>query len=405
MAKHKWKFKAHFRREAYGWKGTALASKRLKEAVSEIKKVARADSSLAGEGVVELFSRLYPAVEHIDTSSGALGTALNRTIEELLPILLQADWDMDTRGKWLWELEEAVREEGWGIFDDLMECWGELCVYPGLANLKADELIPHVKDTFLEGGTYLRQTAICLSCLLFTQRYKELQELIQLDSRQSWFNCKFWAQALEKQGQLKEALVCAEHIRSQQRIDIENHEIDQFCEAVLIKMGEIQEAYEKYGLNVPFYGTYLNIYRAICKKYPTIDKRKILLDCIKKSGQKGKWFASAKNEGFLDIALECAETGDADPNTLLRATKDFRNKNPMFAVKVGIEAIMKLLTGQFNEPITPLDIDTAYCYPATVAKLSNLMSEFTAELSKRVFKNSGRIRPALKKVIMDKLQG
>jgi hypothetical protein len=39
MPKHKWKFKSHFRKQTYGWKGTALASKRMREAVSEIKKV------------------------------------------------------------------------------------------------------------------------------------------------------------------------------------------------------------------------------------------------------------------------------------------------------------------------------------------------------------------------------
>lgn len=141
MAKHKWKFKSHFRREAYGWKGTALASKRMRGAVSEIRKVAKTDSSLAGEGVIELFSRLYSAVEHIDSSSGALGNALNRTVEALIPVLIQADWDMDSRGKWLQKLYDTVQEEGWGIFDDLVEHWGELCVYPGLAHLQADELL------------------------------------------------------------------------------------------------------------------------------------------------------------------------------------------------------------------------------------------------------------------------
>jgi len=58
MAKHKWTFKSRFRPEAYSWNGTALASKRMREAVSEIKRVAKKDSALAGEGVVELFVRL-----------------------------------------------------------------------------------------------------------------------------------------------------------------------------------------------------------------------------------------------------------------------------------------------------------------------------------------------------------
>ncbi len=55
MPKHKWTFKSRFRSRAYSWKGTQLASKRMKKAVSEIKKVAKTDSALAGEGVVKLF--------------------------------------------------------------------------------------------------------------------------------------------------------------------------------------------------------------------------------------------------------------------------------------------------------------------------------------------------------------
>ena len=108
MPKHKWKFKSYFRREAYSWNGTAKASKRMKEAVSEIKKVAKKDSALAGEGTVELFIRLYPALMHIDSSSGALGTAMNKTIDTLIPILIKADWDMNTRGKWLDILYTAI---------------------------------------------------------------------------------------------------------------------------------------------------------------------------------------------------------------------------------------------------------------------------------------------------------
>lgn len=103
-ATHKWNFKSRFRREAYGWKGSALASKRMKEAASEIKKVARKNPCLAAEGVVELFCRLYPALMMIDSSSGALGTAMNRTINELVPILLKADRPMNTRGRWLQRL-------------------------------------------------------------------------------------------------------------------------------------------------------------------------------------------------------------------------------------------------------------------------------------------------------------
>ena len=76
----------------------------------------------------------------IDGSSGALGTAMNKTIESLLPVLIQADWDMNTRGKWLEKLNEAIIEDGWGTFDNLRGYWGEICVYPGLAHIMKKKL-------------------------------------------------------------------------------------------------------------------------------------------------------------------------------------------------------------------------------------------------------------------------
>ena len=67
---HKWTFKARFRNEAYGWRASALATKHLKEAVSEIRKVAKADPLLAGDGVVTLMERIWPALQQVDSSSG-----------------------------------------------------------------------------------------------------------------------------------------------------------------------------------------------------------------------------------------------------------------------------------------------------------------------------------------------
>ena len=79
-AGHRWAFKARFRAHGYGWHGSALASKRLKEAVREINSVAKSTPVLAAEGGVSLMERLWPALEHIDTSSGALGGAVHRTL-------------------------------------------------------------------------------------------------------------------------------------------------------------------------------------------------------------------------------------------------------------------------------------------------------------------------------------
>jgi hypothetical protein len=48
----------------------------VKEAVSEIKKVARKDPLLGGEGAVLLLEKVSPALEHVDSSSGAIGRAV-----------------------------------------------------------------------------------------------------------------------------------------------------------------------------------------------------------------------------------------------------------------------------------------------------------------------------------------
>ena len=71
-AKHKWTFVARFRARAYGWRGSKLAIKRVNEAVSEIKKVKRKEPVLAAKGAILFLKKLVPAVEGIDTSSGAL---------------------------------------------------------------------------------------------------------------------------------------------------------------------------------------------------------------------------------------------------------------------------------------------------------------------------------------------
>lgn len=100
-AKHTGPFKARLRSRAFGWRGSHLACQRLKEAASEIKKVARTDPVTAGDGFVSLMERIWPAFQDIDTSSGALGSAVYWAQAELLPIAISAPADRKTRDKWL----------------------------------------------------------------------------------------------------------------------------------------------------------------------------------------------------------------------------------------------------------------------------------------------------------------
>ena len=85
MPKHQWTFRARFRSRAFGWKASRLTCQRLKEAVTEIKRVSKADPVTAADGVVILIEKLWPALEFVDSSSGALGEAVGWTLTELLP--------------------------------------------------------------------------------------------------------------------------------------------------------------------------------------------------------------------------------------------------------------------------------------------------------------------------------
>jgi hypothetical protein len=383
MAKHKWQFTACFRTGAYGWQGTALATKRMKEAVSEIKKVARTDSALAGQGAIGLLCRLYPACDHIDGSSGSLGTALHRTVAALIPILIQADWDMNTRGRLLEDLYETVCNDGWSILSQVEDRWGEICVYSALANFWADRLVPLLKEVWSgEDRGHVTGDGICLSCLLYTQRYEELRELIALDRFKFWSNARFWAEALARQGKTDEAIAYAESVRDFHEGRYDNHSIDDFCEKTLLVAGRAEEAYTRYGLRIPEQGTYLSIYRGLVSKYPQREARQILLDLMGKSGERGRWFAAAKDAGFLDIALACARSGQAEPSTLLRATRDFAEKDPPFAVEVGIESIRALLSGMSYELPTGVDVAAHYEAVMAVACKHGMREQAKAELAR-----------------------
>jgi hypothetical protein len=86
---HKWAFPARFRAGSYSWKASRLACQRLREAVSEIKKVTKKDPLIGAEGAVRLMEKIWPALEHVDSSSGALGSAVNKTPGDLIPIVVK----------------------------------------------------------------------------------------------------------------------------------------------------------------------------------------------------------------------------------------------------------------------------------------------------------------------------
>lgn len=234
--KHTWNFKKYFRKGAFGWKGTTLATKRLKEAVSEIKKVSKTDPFLAGDGCVILMERLYPTLEHIDGSSGALGSAVDKALNELIPILIDVPAIKETRKRWLEQIHKAILNDGVQFLSPMEESWGKICAFPDLMNEWADRLLPEIKEVWSGKKEFQFHscTDICLSCLLESGRYDELENLMALRKRKFWPYDKFQAEALKREGRISDALYYADSIRDGGHHDME---IMLFCESLLIQSG------------------------------------------------------------------------------------------------------------------------------------------------------------------------
>ncbi len=59
-----WTFSTRFRRHTFGWRSQPAIT-RIREAVTEIRRAARADPVLGAEGAVLLLEKLSPALEQV----------------------------------------------------------------------------------------------------------------------------------------------------------------------------------------------------------------------------------------------------------------------------------------------------------------------------------------------------
>ena len=267
-AQHKWTFTARFRRQAFGWRSQP-AIRRLKEAVAEIRAAARKDPVLGATGAVLLLEKLSPALERVDSSSGAIGTAVNSAIETLVPLIAKAPVDEQIRQKWLKRLWKAIGEDDIPYIEQLAEYWGELCQSPELASFWADELISAVRlawsrDRFA-GGSYFKGTSACLSALFTSGRHAEIMELLDLAPHQFWYERQWGVKALAAMGKKAEAIGYAEASRGPYESP---GAIARACEEIMLASGMVDEAYSRYAIEANQKATYLATFRAIAKKYP-----------------------------------------------------------------------------------------------------------------------------------------
>jgi hypothetical protein len=358
-ATHKWIFPARFHAGTYGWKSSRLACQRLREAVSEVKKVAKREPDIAAEGAVRVIEKLWPALEHVDSSSGALGSAVNKTLDDLIPLIVKAKADAKTRNKWLERLWQAMEDDGVDYLGPVGDRWGEICGSLETANQWADELMPTLRSCWTDPnpGNYFHGTTACLSCLLVAGRYQELLDLLALDRKPFWHYRRHGVEALLAMGKKSEALKYAEASRGLNQPD---SAIDQACEEILISSGLHDEAYRRYGLRAAQGNSYLTRFRAVAKRYPMMAPEDILVGLIKTTpGEEGKWFATAKELKLYEFALQLADKSPCEPKTLARAARDFLESEPEFALGAAMAALRWLNEGWGYE-VTSTDVTDAY---------------------------------------------
>lgn len=382
-AGHKWTFAARFHRHAFGWRSQPAIA-RVKEAVSEITKVARHDKILAADGAVLLVERLSPALEHVDSSSGAIGSAVNRAIEMLVEIIASAPADARTRTRWLDRLWEAYQADQIPYLERLGDYWGDLCASKDLASDWADRLLEPCRmawsdDLQLRG--FFQGATNCLSALLAAGRYQDILDLLEMRPHTIWNYRQYGVKALAAMGRPSEAIRCAE---AEQRPNDSPIAIARECEAILLTSGRPEEAYRQYGLIANQAPTYAAWFRAVAKKYPHMKPSDILDDLVAQTpGDEGKWFAAAKDAKLFDKAIALANCTPSSPQTLTRAARDFAQTNPTFALEAGVTALRWLVQGCGYE-ITSLDVRDAYVFTIQAAERAGRADEIRGLIRRMV---------------------
>ena len=275
---------------AFGWRGSAKAIDRLNLAGSEIRAVNRADPVTAAEGVVVLAERIWPAFEHIDTSSGALGSAVRRTLENLVPVLIASPADELTRAHWLERLRQAILDDGVDYLAPISDRFGEIAAFPTLIRLHGYRDLDLIRQAWADHArfSHVATATLTLSCLLEAGRHDELLALVEVRKTRLWFDETFAAEALLRQGREEAALARAVGLLDGDRQPWGRHEIARFCEAILVRQGKADEAYRRFGLPTAAGNTWLAMWRNLVRRYPDRDARSLLEDLIALHGRKGK---------------------------------------------------------------------------------------------------------------------
>jgi hypothetical protein len=378
---HPWAFRARLRRAAFGWRGSKLAIERIHEALAEIRGVARQDPATAAEGAVLLLEKVSPALNQVDSSSGALGNATYAAVQELAPLIGSAPVDIAVRKKWLDRLFEAIQEDDPPYIESLGDHWGDLCATSDLASIWADQLLPTQRSVLRERerGTYafFAGTTLCYSALFKAGRHDELLELLAMDPHPIWQYLVWGARVLAARGQVDEAIA---YVRERAGSTTSLETIARFAEGALLKAGRRAEAFDRYALLPNQANSNLSTFRALAKKYPELAPDKLLGHLIASTpGEAGKWFATAKTLKLFDRATQLAWASPCDPKTLTRAARDHLVKQPGFAMQAALAALHWMSLGHGYE-LTGLDVHEAHRLAIEAARTTEQIEQAQATI-------------------------
>jgi len=356
-----WAFRARFRREAFGWKGSQLAISRIHEALTEIRAVARHDPASAGEGAVLFLEKLSPALCQVDSSSGALGNAAYAAVQELAPLIGRAPVSTTVRAKWLDRLFEAIQEDDPPYIESMGDHWGDLCVSTELASQWADRLLPTLRSVLGQRtqGTfaYFSGATLCYSALFKAGRHEEVLQLLAMDPHPIWPYLIWGARVLAHRGQVDEAIA---YVRERAGTTVREEAIARFAEEELLKAGRRSEAFDRYALLANRSNSNLSTFRALAKKYPELAADKLMAYLVASTPHEpGKWFATAKTLKLFDEATRLAWASPCDSKTLTRAARDHLGSRPVFAMQCALAALHWMSMGHGYE-LTSSDVRDAH---------------------------------------------
>jgi hypothetical protein len=356
----------------------AQARTALRRACTELKKAAAQHPSATAAATIRLWQLLPTAIGELVPSSPTLAAALSECHAELTSVFSSTlpAADVETL---LPQLQAAWLDDEHGVLFALARHFGTWCNGPEVAARWADRLEAVVPREDRPERRTAREALF--SALLSAKRYAELQT--EVGASEDWEQQKWLAQAALCREDPKTAL---SHLQRLLEAASESGDVDRvrqialYAEQSFLDAGDWQTAYTHYAPIAHRAATHVATFRALCKRYPTLDADQILRDLAERTpGEEGKWFAAAKDASLFDLALELARRSPCNPDTLIRAAEDHREVRPLFAGEAGYLALFWLSKNRSFE-VGSVQIWSAYYATSAAAERAGCWSSMRARL-------------------------